>query len=407
LSVKNRTKFPSCVAFDSAIEVEFNTKSSAYILIIILSNKSKLIDIFNIYIINIYNIFLKVIMALEFWEQWHIFTSVRKWGSRNPEVVELTSWILSWEIKEWSPKLPERYKHIHSGKVRETFEHPDNPKCLIMIATDRISTHDVIHKGLIEWKWKALTHMANYWFKYFAEHKDTDDIPNQLSNTQFPEDFPPELLESSVVVKKLTALPIEAIVRWYMYGSALKGYNEETWELATWEFVWIGLTKCSKFSKALFTPSTKSDSWDINITFDSMVQVLNEWLHIQWFQHLSGIIIAAQIEQYSLNMYNAANNHAQEKWLVFWDTKFEFWLDSRGKLHVIDEVCTADSSRLWEAQSVVEWDEPIAKDKQPVRDYVADYWKENPEQNKQAVQIIELVREVTAKRYKEISEIFS
>jgi len=82
-----------------------------------------------------------------------------------------------------------------------------------MIATDRISTHDVIHQGLIPGKGKALTRMANYWFAYFSQHEDTKDIPNQLSNTSLPADFPQDLVESTVVVKKLKALPIEAIVR--------------------------------------------------------------------------------------------------------------------------------------------------------------------------------------------------
>lgn len=327
----------------------------------------------------------------------------RWWGG----IQDATDKILSWKTKEWTPTLPERYEHIHSWKVRETFQHPDDSEALIMIATDRISTHDVIHHGLIPGKGKALTAMANYWFNYFAQHEETQDIPNQLSETSFPEDFPEEYKESAVVVKKLKALPIEAIVRWYLYGSALKWYYSQSWELATGEYVWEWLQKCSKFPEALFTPSTKEDSWDVNVDYNLMVQKIDEWLQFNDLGHLSAREIWAQVEQYSLSMYNTANNHAQEKWLVLWDTKFEFGLDAEWKVHVIDEVCTADSSRLWEAQSVIEWDEPVAKDKQPVRDYVAEYWKQNPEQNKKPVSIIQMVRGVTAQRYEEISKIFS
>ena len=106
-----------------------------------------------------------------------------------------------------------------------------------MVATDRISTHDVIHDGLIPGKGKALTAMANYWFEYFSGHETTKDIPNQLSSTPLPDDFPQEWREQTVVVKKLRALPIEAIVRGYLYGSALKGYDSETGKLATGEEV--------------------------------------------------------------------------------------------------------------------------------------------------------------------------
>lgn len=355
---------------------------------------------------NILLIFKKMVLKLR--EKWPVFTPADL-GNGGESTSSATQKIIAGEVKEWSPQLPKRYKHIHSWKVRETYQHPDDPESFIMIATDRISTHDVIHNGLIPGKWIALTNMANYWFDYFSKHEDTKDIPTQLSETVLPDDFPIEISESAVVVKKLKALPIEAIVRWYLYGSALKWYNLESWNLETWEQVWEWLKKCSKFPDALFTPSTKEDSWDVNVDYNLMVQKIDEWLHFNNLEYLSAREIWAQVEKYSLNMYNTANSHAQEKWLILWDTKFEFGLDDTGKLHVIDEVCTADSSRLWEAESVIEWEEPIAKDKQPVRDYVMGYWKENSAEDgkKYPVQIIEMIQEVTAKRYDEISAIFS
>lgn len=355
-------------------------------------------------------------MVLKLWEILRTFNAPGEESGVTGGVNDAAADIVSGKTKEGSPKLPDRYKHTHSGKVRETYQHPDDPESLIMIATDRISTHDIIHKGLIPGKWKALTRMANYWFEYFSKHEDTKTIPNQLSDTPFPADFPDELLESAVVVKKLKALPIEAIVRWYLYGSALKWdekkgippYNSETWELWTWEFVWKWLQKCSKFDEPRFTPSTKDDGWDTNVNFETMVRTLQEWLPINGYGEIDARELAEQIKDYSLKMYNAANNHAQEKNLILWDTKFEFGLDGMWKLYVIDEVCTADSSRLWEAETVVEWQEPTSKDKQPVRDYVEQYCKDYPAKDgkKYAVQIIEKIRKLTWERYEEISSIF-
>ena len=327
---------------------------------------------------------------------------------RWPNWVSPQVWVLlSGKQKEWCPDLPERYTLFHSWKVRETYEHPEDSESLIMIATDRISTHDVVHHWLIPWKGKALTQMSNYWFKYFSEHDDTKNIPNHLLNTSLPDDFPEELRNQAIVVQKLTPLPIEAIIRGYLYGSALAWYDSETWRLKTWEYVGKWLHKCSKFEKPLFTPSTKSDKWDENVNFETMVQNLKFWLQDNWYENINADELAKQIQDYSLRIYNTANSHAQEKWLILWDTKFEFALDKNWKLIVIDEVCTGDSSRLWVSHTVIEWKEPTSKDKQPVRDFVSDYWKVNPEKKKQPVQIPPAITEDTSECYQDISTIFS
>jgi phosphoribosylaminoimidazole-succinocarboxamide synthase len=337
-----------------------------------------------------------------------LFSPDTSWTIWDSDIHHATIALLSGTKKEGSPQLPERYKHAHSGKVRETYEHPDDSNSLIMIATDRISTHDVIHHGLIPGKGKALTTMSNYWFSYFSEHELTKDIPNQLSSTSLPSDFPQELKQQTVVVKKLKALPIEAIMRGYLYGSALKGYDAQTGKLATGEDVGVWLQKCSEFSQPLFTPSTKSDTGDVNINFETMIHQLGEWLNSNnLYQEINAITLAEQIRDYSRRIYNLANAHVQWKGLVLGDTKFEFWLDEKGNLVVIDEVCTADSSRLWEVKSLQAWQEPNAKDKQPVRDFVAKYWEENLDKNKQPVQIPQDVRDMTSQRYGEISSMFS
>ncbi len=306
---------------------------------------------------------------------------VQDWVWVDHNTADSIAWLI--QEKPGCPKLPRRYKKIHSGKVRETYHHPDADNLLIMVATDRISTHDVIHHALVPGKWKTLTRMSNFWFDNFSKHPDTWDIPNQLApaNVKFPDDFPAEYRESAVIAKKMKPLPIEAIMRGYLYGSALKWYDKNTWKLATWQFVWKWLDKCSKFDKPLFTPSTKSDGGDVNVNFEEMVETLDRWLQDNWYSHFDPLTLANRVKDYSERLYKRANNVAQERWLILWDTKFEFGLDINGQLTLIDEACTADSSRLWTADSVVEWKEPEAHDKQPVRDYVIEYWKNNPDKN--------------------------
>lgn len=283
---------------------------------------------------------------------------------------------------QWRPNLPGRYKLKYSWKVRELYTHPDDSSLYIIIASDRISTHDVVHYGTVPWKGKALTQMSKFWFGDIKQNPVTHRIQNQLSGATLPDDFPEEYKESTVVVKKMKALPIEAIVRGYLYGSALKWYNSTTWQLDTGEYIWEGLKKCSKFQEAMFTPSTKSNDKDINISFEKMVEILKEWLPNNGYASLNAQNVAEDIRWKSLAIYNHANNVAQEKWLILGDTKIEFGLDELGRVVIIDELCTADSSRLWTANTVIEWEEPESHDKQPVRDYVIDYWKNHPDKNR-------------------------
>lgn len=302
------------------------------------------------------------------------FTSLSSWIVGLPETATLADDLINAVVE---PKLPERYKKIHSGKVRETYVNPDNPNELLIVATDRISTHDVVHKSAIPGKWTCLTKVSNFWFDVLSKDERTKDIPSQMVSPQkFPADFPEDLKERTIVVKRLKALPIEAIVRWYLYGSALedkntwKKYDESTWCLPTWEFVWKGLQKCSKFKDPLFTPSKKVEWWhDENINFDEMVKHLTDFFGWDTEKALN---IANQIRDYSLKIYNVVNEYAKEKWVTLWDTKFEFWIDENGKLYIIDEICTPDSSRYWTTETIVEWKEPTSHDKQAVRDDVVE-----------------------------------
>lgn len=273
------------------------------------------------------------------------------------------------------PILPERYKHFHTWKVRETYINPDNENELIIIATDRISTHDVVHNSLIPGKWTCLTQISNHWFDVLSQDERTKHIPSQMISPQkFPDDFPEEYKSRAIVVKRLKALPIESIVRWYLYWSAFedkntwKKYDKVTWYLPTWEQVWSGLDKCSKFSSPLFTPSIKVEKWhDVNVNFTDMVKKLVDFF--EWDIE-KALTIAEKIRKYSLTIYNVVNENAQKKWVTLWDTKFEYWLDENWELYIIDEICTPDSSRYWTSDTIVEWQEPVSHDKQAVRDYV-------------------------------------
>ena len=279
--------------------------------------------------------------------------------------------------------IPSRYNHLYSGKVRETYEHPDNPEWLIIIATDRISTHDVIHKSEIPGKWETLTQISNFWFDVFAQDERTKDIPTQkVDNPQWPEDFPAELKTRSIIVKKASPFPTEAIVRWYLYGSAERWYDKNTGCLETWEFIWKWLKKCSKLSEPMFTPSTKSNQKDINISFEQMPYEIWKWLVEIERTDLDPVDLANTVKDYSLRLYQVASEEAERRWYILGDTKFEFWLDAEGNIILIDEACTPDSSRFWVAISVVPGKEPESGDKEPVRQDVVEFWKNNPDRNR-------------------------
>lgn len=309
-----------------------------------------------------------------------------------------------------SLKLPSRYKHIHSWKVRETYENPDNPNQLIIIATDRISTHDVVHKNIIPWKGKALTQISKYWFQFLSQNEETKHIPTQVvENASFPTDFPENLKERTIIVKKLKALPIEAIVRWFLAWSAAKWYNSKTGTLVTGEFVGKWLKKYDELKAPLFTPSTKGKD-DINISFEEMVTHLEKWCEENEIDKEKAREYAEQIKEYSLIIYKKIGEEYKKKWFIFWDTKFEFAIDENWKLHLIDETATPDSSRIWDlatfSERIGQWEDPIQSDKQPVRNYVEEERKKHPENNKKPILISRKVVWETQENYCWLEEEF-
>jgi len=255
-------------------------------------------------------------------------------------------------------------KRIHQGKVRDIYDIDANT--MLLVSTDRLSAFDVILPTGIANKGAMLTQMANFWFEKLG-----DVVPNHLTGidpvsvVSDPAEKS-QLANRSVVVKKLKALPIEAIVRGYLVGSGWKEYKTKgtVCEIP----LPAGLQEASKLPQPLFTPSSKA-----------AVGEHDENISIAQVEALIGKDLAAQVAAASIALYSKAAEYALTKGIIIADTKFEFGLDENGVLHVMDEVLTPDSSRFWPAESYVVGKNPPSYDKQYVRDWLeASGWNKTP-----------------------------
>lgn len=244
---------------------------------------------------------------------------------------------------------------LHKGKVRDIYEIDD--KHMLVVATDRISAFDVIMPNPIPNKGALLTRVSNFWFERFA-----DVIPNQVSNMTLDDlsltnNEREQVLGRSVIVKRLKALPIEAIVRGYLIGSGWKEYESK--QSVCGISLPASIPLAGKLPETLFTPSTKAAAGehDENISFEQAVALVGE-------------NIATQVRDVSIKLYESAAQYALTKGIVIADTKFEFGLDDNGTLTLIDEVLTPDSSRFWPANSYTPGINPSSFDKQYIRDYL-------------------------------------
>ena len=237
------------------------------------------------------------------------------------------------------------------GKVRDIYDAGEN---LLMVATDRISAFDFILPDEIPFKGEVLNRISAFWFDKFA-----DIVPNHLISID-PADFPEEFAEyrdylagRAMLVKKAQTIPIECIVRGYLTGSGKKTYDEN----GTVCGIQLpeGLTEASKLPEPLFTPSTKAEigDHDENISFERCCEIVGE-------------DIATQIRDLSLKIYKAAAEYAATRGIIIADTKFEFGVID-GKVTLIDECLTPDSSRFWPAASYEEGQVQPSYDKQFVR----------------------------------------
>ncbi len=246
---------------------------------------------------------------------------------------------------------------IASGKVREIYEGPD--RTLVIVASDRISTYDVVHPTPIPDKGAVLTGLSTFWFERTASI-----VPNHMLSVT--EGVPEEARARGMLVRKLDMLPIECVVRGYLSGSGWKDYQRtgEVCGIAVPE----GLRESDRLPEPIFTPATKAvEGHDENIDFDRAAELVGDRA------------LTERVREVSLAVYQHAADHARERGIILADTKFEFGLDSDGQLTLGDEVCTPDSSRFWPADKYEPGRTQPSFDKQFVRDWASSTgWDRNP-----------------------------
>ena len=273
------------------------------------------------------------------------------------------------------------------GKVRDIYDAGEN---LLMVATDRISAFDFILPDEIPFKGEVLNRISAFWFDKFA-----DIVPNHLVSID-PAEFPEEFAEyrdyldgRAMLVKKAQTIPIECIVRGYLTGSGKKTYDEN----GTVCGIQLpeGLTEASKLPEPLFTPSTKAEigDHDENISFERCCEIVGE-------------DIATQIRDLSLKIYKAAAEYAATRGIIIADTKFEFGVID-GKVTLIDECLTPDSSRFWPAASYEEGKIQPSYDKQFVRNWLKANWDMTGETPHLPAEVID----GTSERYREAFQIIT
>jgi phosphoribosylaminoimidazole-succinocarboxamide synthase len=255
-------------------------------------------------------------------------------------------------------------KKIHQGKVRDIYDVDADH--LLIVTTDRLSAFDVVLPDPIPYKGEVLTQISLFWFA-----KTEHIVANHLSALKV-EDIVADgreraqLAGRAMVVKKLTALPIEAVVRGYLIGSGFKDYqlHGSVCGIA----LPAGLKMADRLPEPLFTPASKAPAGqhDQNIDFDAMIKVV-------------GREYAGAIRNAALDIYRFAAEHARARQIIIADTKFEFGIDKAGRLVLIDEALTPDSSRFWPMSSYKPGISPPSFDKQFVRDYLESLcWNKKP-----------------------------
>jgi len=243
---------------------------------------------------------------------------------------------------------------LHQGKVRDIYDIDDER--MLIVTTDRLSAFDVIMTEPIPNKGKVLTQMANFWFKKLdnivPNHLLSDDPKNYVSEREAQ-----KIQDRSIVVKKLKPVLIEAIVRGYLVGSSWKEYQHKG--MVCGIKLPENLQQASKLETPIFTPSSKAK-----------VGGRDENISLAECDALIGNELAGQISEISLSLYQVASDYADSKGIIIADTKFGFGLDTNGKIYLIDEVLTPDSSRFWPKEKYQLGMSPPSYDKQYVRDWL-------------------------------------
>jgi phosphoribosylaminoimidazole-succinocarboxamide synthase len=271
----------------------------------------------------------------------------------------------------------------HRGKVRDIYDIDTSH--MLIVTTDRLSAFDVVLPDPIPGKGALLTAMSNFWFQ-----RTRHLIPNQLSDMPLEKVLkdPAERKQiegRAIVVRKLKALPVEAIVRGYLAGSGWKEYQKSGTVCGI--KLPMGLKEADRLPEPIFTPSTKAavGHHDENISLEKAAEIL-------------GKDIAGKVKSATLAIYKDCAQYALTRGIIIADTKFEFGLDEKGTLTLIDEVLTPDSSRFWPADSYKPGANPPSYDKQFVRDYLESIgWNKKPPAPKLPPEVIAK----TAEKYRE------
>jgi phosphoribosylaminoimidazole-succinocarboxamide synthase len=272
---------------------------------------------------------------------------------------------------------------VARGKVRDVYGVGDDH--LLIVTTDRLSAFDVVLPDPVPGKGAVLTAVANFWFE-----RTRNIVPNHLAALPLEEVLPDpqeraQVEGRAIVVRKLKALPVEAVVRGYLIGSGWKDY-QRSGQVCGIDLP-AGLRMADKLPEPIYTPSTKAalGAHDENIDFEATRALLGDSL-------------AAQVRDVSLEIYTRCAAYARERGIIIADTKFEFGLDPDGDLVLIDEVLTPDSSRFWPADEYRPGESPPSFDKQFVRDYLETLdWDKRPP----APRLPPEVLEKTAAKYRE------
>ncbi len=249
------------------------------------------------------------------------------------------------------PDLP----MIGRGKVRDIYSVDD--KHLLIVATDRLSAYDVVLPDPIPGKGEVLTRISLFWFRMMADIIDNQLTDLTVDDVVSDKDLCTLLRDQSLVVKRLRPLPVEAVVRGYLIGSGWRDYLD-TGQVCGLDLP-VGLQQAEKLPQTLFTPASKAEAGDHdeNISFDEVVDLIGEKL-------------AHRVRDVSIEIYERAAAYALQRGIIIADTKFEFGLDDEGRLHIIDEALTPDSSRFWPVDEYRTGASPPSFDKQFVRDYL-------------------------------------
>jgi phosphoribosylaminoimidazole-succinocarboxamide synthase len=252
---------------------------------------------------------------------------------------------------------------LYRGKVRDIYEI--DAERLLVVQTDRLSAFDVILPTPVPGKGRMLTAMSSFWF-----HRLAHIIPNHLLDTRpesvVSQDEVDQVVDRSMVVRRLKPLPVEAIVRGYVAGSGWKDYQKT--QAICGIALPAGLREAEKLPAPIFTPSTKAaiGSHDENIDYAEV-------------EKLIGADYARQVRDKAIALYSEAAAYAAERGIIIADTKFEFGVDAAGKLYLIDEALTSDSSRFWPREQYRVGSSPPSFDKQFVRDWLeAQHWNKQP-----------------------------